>query len=80
MELASFIDGVFFPFYRRKWKASTRMTTEGRIVFHIRNPYADRKLGSFSRDELQTLLEKKAGASRMIGTNSSSIRTGQWSA
>ena len=61
MELASFIDGVYFPFYRRKWKASTRMTTEGRIVFHIRNPYADRKLGSFSRDELQTLLEKKAG-------------------
>ena len=58
-ELARFIDGIFFPFYRRKWKTSTAMTTEGRIIFHIRDPYAGRKLGSFSRDELQTFLEGK---------------------
>ena len=59
-ELGAFIDGVFFPFYRRKWKLSTAMTTEGRIIRHIRDPYSTRKLGSFARDELQGFLESKA--------------------
>src|SRR5580698_4664353 len=56
----SFVEGVLFPFYRRKWKASTRAENEQRIRFHLVSTYKDRELGSFRRDELQDLLDEKS--------------------
>jgi hypothetical protein len=56
----SFVEGVLFPFYRRKWKASTRSENEQRIRFHLVSLYKDRELGSFRRDELQDLLDEKS--------------------
>jgi integrase len=55
-----FVEGVLFPFYRRKWKSSTRAENEQRIRFHLVNIYKDRELGSFRRDELQDLLDEKS--------------------
>jgi len=55
-----FIEGVFFPFYRRKWKRSTKMTTEDRIKFHLVGEFKERRLGDITRDELQTFLDAKA--------------------
>ena len=34
-KLAHFIEGVFLPFYRRKWKPSTAITTENRLRKHL---------------------------------------------
>ena len=35
MQVAAFIRDVYFPFCRRKWKRSTRMTTEQRINCYL---------------------------------------------
>jgi integrase len=58
--IGDFVEGVFFPFYERKWKRSTKMTTEDRINFHMVAEFEERRLGSISRDELQTFLDCKA--------------------
>ena len=55
-----FVKTIVFPFCRRKWKASTRGTTEDRIRFHLIEPLNDRPIGSFARDELQDILDTKA--------------------
>lgn len=56
-----FLDDVFLPFYKkRKWKESTSTTTEDRINYYIKNPFEERQLRSFTRDELQRLLDEKA--------------------
>jgi integrase len=55
-----FIEAVYFPYYRRKWKDSTEENNVNRISFHLVQPFKDRKLGSFKRDELQDLLDLKA--------------------
>src|SRR5213594_1530632 len=55
-----FVEGVFFPFYRRKWKRSTRMTTEDRINFYLVGEFKQRRLRDITRDELQSFLDVKA--------------------
>src|SRR5216684_7568957 len=53
-----FVEQVYLPFYRRKWKRSTVMTNEDRLA-HLTSEFAPRSLGSFDRDELQALLDQK---------------------
>ncbi len=60
MEFGDFVRNIVFPFCRRKWKKSTKATTEDRIRFHLIEPLDKRAVGSFERDELQTLLDMKA--------------------
>jgi len=55
-----FVANVYLPFYSRKWKGSTRKENEGRIGYHLTVEFAARSLKSFSRDELQGLLDRKA--------------------
>lgn len=55
-----FVNNVYLPFYRRKWKHSTAFTNEDRLRVHFEPIYAERSLGSFTRDELQTMLDEKA--------------------
>jgi integrase len=56
-----FVEQVFFPYYSRKWKASTRGSTMNRITIHLVVPLRDRELSGFTRDELQDLLDRKVG-------------------
>jgi integrase len=60
MQLGAYIRDVYYPFCRRKWKRSTRMTTEDRINHHIVPEVGDSALRSISRVVLQDLLDRKA--------------------
>jgi integrase len=55
-----FVEGPYFEFYSRKWKASTAENNKQRIRTHLVTPYRERALLSFKRDELQDLLDAKA--------------------
>src|SRR6058998_979512 len=57
-----FVQDVFFPFYRRKWKRSTKMTTEDRITFYLVGQFKERWLTDIMREELQSFLDAKASA------------------
>jgi hypothetical protein len=61
--LKSFVEEVYFPFYDRKWKTSTAMTNKDRIQREIVTPLGHRELRTFTRDELQTLLNSKSSMS-----------------
>ena len=54
-----FVRQVYLPFYRRKWKRSTLMTNEDRQEHHLTSEFDARSLGSFNRDELQSVLDRK---------------------
>src|SRR6202035_5068021 len=57
-----FMNSTYLPFYRRKWKISTKETNEARIRAHLTRLHEARTLASFRRDELQDLLDAKAHA------------------
>jgi integrase len=61
MQLGAFVRDVFYPFCRRKWKRSTRGTTEQRINQHIVGDLEDSALHAIGRVALQDLLDRKAG-------------------
>ena len=58
-----FVEKVYLPFYRRKWKRSTAMTNVDRIQHHIVPVFGNRELRTLTRDELQRFLEGKASLS-----------------
>jgi hypothetical protein len=58
-----FVEGPYFDFYGRKWKASTAEDNRQRIRAHRVAAFNDRALTSFKRDELQDFLDSKAGCS-----------------
>ncbi len=60
--LGDFVRGVYLPFCRRKWKRSTRMTTEQRIGQHVVAELEGKELRLVRRDGLQDLLDRKAAA------------------
>src|SRR5215468_384311 len=45
-----FVERIYLPFYRRKWKHSTVATNENRVEFHLTSEFSARTLGSFNRD------------------------------
>src|SRR4051812_44431804 len=55
-----FVNGTYLPFYKRKWKRSTAIANEDRLRVHLNPMYGERSLGSFNRDELQTMLDEEA--------------------
>jgi integrase len=55
-----FVEHVYFPYYSRKWKHSTRDNNVNRISVHLIAVFERRELSSFRRDELQDLLDVKA--------------------
>jgi integrase len=57
-----FVHNTYLPFYRRKWKLSTKETNEDRLRVHLMPVDEQRKLGSFTRDELQDPLDARAQA------------------
>jgi integrase len=59
-QFGEFVELIYLPFYRRKWKHSTRGSNENRISVHLVECFRDRNMASFTRDELQDLLDLKA--------------------
>ena len=54
-----YLEEVFLPLCRRKWKESTRMTTEPRMMFHLKPALGGQPLRSITRDQLQALLDER---------------------
>src|ERR1700736_968658 len=59
-KFGEFVEVIYFPYYKRKWKASTAENNVNRISVHLVVPFRDRELSGFRRDELQDLLDLKA--------------------
>jgi hypothetical protein len=66
-----FVEHVYLPFYRRKWKKSTAMTTEQRITQHLIPEFGARMLAEFvrTREELQDFLDRKAATGLSFSFN-----------
>jgi integrase len=58
--LGRYIEATYLDVKTRKWKASTRGTTEQLIRDHIVRPFGDRMLASITRKELQAHLDTLA--------------------
>ena len=58
--LQGFTRQVMFPWYERKWKLSTKQTTEDRIDHHILKELGNKTLSAFTRTLLQNFLDAKA--------------------
>jgi integrase len=54
-----FVEQVYFPYYSRKWKDSTRENNVNRATVHLVAAFGERELTGFRRDELQDLLDRK---------------------
>jgi integrase len=63
-----FVAEVYFPYYGRKWKASTRVNNMNRVSIHLVETLGARELKSFRRDGLQDLLDGKAQAGLSFST------------
>ena len=59
-QFGEFVETIYFPYYSRKWKDSTRENNVNRISVHLVKTFGNRELASFRRDELQDLLDAKA--------------------
>jgi integrase len=55
-----FVEGPYFEFYTGKWKSSTADNNKQRIRTHLVEPFCERDMASFRRDELQELLNGKS--------------------
>jgi len=55
-----FVRQIYLPFYRRKWKRSTTASNEDRLQNHLTAVFEERGLSSFTRNELQDFLDRKA--------------------
>ena len=55
-----FVAEVYFPYYSRKWKESTRRNNMNRVNGNLVAAFGGRELTAFRRDELQDLLDAKA--------------------
>jgi hypothetical protein len=64
---AQYVEEVYLPVCRRKWKESTRMTSEPSIKGHLVQAFGDTPMIDITRDSMQGLLDK------MATTHSSSV-------
>ncbi len=65
---SEFMQQTYLPFYRRKWKDSTAATNQDRIRYHLVSEFRERRLGSLTRDELQSFLDQRAEAGLSFST------------
>jgi Phage integrase, N-terminal SAM-like domain len=57
-----FLEQIYLPFYRGKWKESTAGTSENRIQHHIVKELGGQRLEDLSLVPLQNFLDQKADA------------------
>jgi integrase len=62
-KFGEFVELIYFPYYSRKWKESTRCENVQRVNNHLVGAFGDRELSAFRRDELQDLLDQKSSLS-----------------
>jgi hypothetical protein len=55
-----FVEEVYLPVWRGKWKVSTGMTEESRLCFHLVGSLGQRMMHEIARKELQCLLDTKS--------------------
>jgi len=55
-----FVAKVYFPYYSRKWKDSTKENNVNRVSVHLVSEFGPLELSGFRRDELQDLQDAKA--------------------
>jgi integrase len=55
-----YLEDVFLPTCRRKWKESTRMTSEQIILTHLNPAFGPKLMGTITREEMQVFLDEKA--------------------
>jgi integrase len=63
-----FVAEVYFPYYSRKWKASTRGNNMNRVTIHLVDGLGSQELSAFRRDPLQDLLDEKTRAGLSFST------------
>jgi hypothetical protein len=54
-----FVELVYFPYYSRKWKDSTRDNNVNRVSVDLVAVFRERELSTFQRDEPQDVLDAK---------------------
>jgi integrase len=59
-KFGDFVNQIFLPFYRRKWKSSTAACNADRLRRHLTSEFEEHTLRSFTRNELQDFLDRKA--------------------
>lgn len=68
LKFGSFVNQVYLPWYRRKWKSSTTMCNVDRIEHHLACEFADLTLKSLRASGLQDFLERKSAAGLSFST------------
>jgi len=63
-----FVAEVYFRYYSRKWKASTRVNNMNRVSIHLVDGLGSLELSSFRRDVLQDLLDEKTRSGLSFST------------
>ncbi len=53
-----YVEEVFLSVMRRKWKESTRMTTEPRITAHLVPAFGERQLKQITREQMQEVIDR----------------------
>jgi len=56
-----FVKELYYPLLKRKWKRSTATNNVSRIDTHLVAEFGERLIAGLKRDELQDLLDRKAG-------------------
>jgi integrase len=54
-----FVENIYLPFYRKKWKRITLASRTTSITYHVVGTFGERKLASLTRDELQRFLDDR---------------------
>jgi integrase len=67
-KFGDFVNQIYLPFYRRKWKSSTIGCNEDRLRHHLTCEFEGRTLRSITRDELQDFLDRKAAVGLSFST------------
>jgi len=67
-KFGDFVNQVYLPWYRRKWKTSTTACNIDRLEHHLTCEFADRKLKSLNASELQDFLDRKSAAGLSFST------------
>jgi len=62
------VSQIYLPFYRRKWKSSTAACNLDRLRHHLTCEFEGHTLRSFTRNELQDFLDRKAAAGLSFST------------
>jgi len=62
MSLSQFIEGTYYPVFKRKWKRSTTSCNVNRVHKHIVRELGELPLKNFRREPLQSFLDSKSAA------------------